>query len=148
MKINMIKQPGGLLTPFDDREAMRMERFSTGEAFEVDIKLSRNPKFHGKVFAFFNYCYEFWKEQRRYQFACDKVQYDHFRKELTILAGFYNDIWDLHGNVSVDAKSLAFANMEQDEFENCYEALINAAMGTIFEGLDDQDYYNKLAGFF
>ena len=144
----MLKQAGGSLIPFDDREAFRMDRFKTGECYEIDIKLRRNSKFHGKVFAFFNYCYEFWKEQTRYQFACDKTQYDAFRKDLTIRAGFFNDIWDLHGNVSVEAKSLAFDSMEQEEFEHCYEALINAAMSTIFEGLDDQDYYDKLAGFF
>ena len=57
-------------------------------------------------------------------------------------------MFDLRGNFTIEAKSLAFGSMGQDEFESCYKALIDAAMVEIFKDMNDQDYYNKLAGFF
>ena len=61
MKINMVKQAGGLLVPVDDMESERMKRFKAGEVYPVEIKQSRNPQFHRKVFAFFNFCFEHWQ---------------------------------------------------------------------------------------
>ena len=147
MKIEMVKMAGGILTPANDREAEKMKRFKTGLTFTTEFKQSRNQKFHGKMFSFFNYCFEFWANGKD-EFICEIEQFDRFRKDLTILAGFYNETYRLDGSLRVEAKSLAYANMEQAEFEKCYTALIGAACKYIFKGMDDQDYYNKLAGFF
>ena len=48
----------------------------------------------------------------------------------------------------MEAKSLAYGNMEQEEFERCYNALIKAAIKHIFAGTDDQNVWNQLQGFF
>ena len=144
----MVKQAGGVFIPASDIEAEKMTRFKTGLTFPVDIKQSRNQKFHGKVFSFFTYCFDYWQEKNRLEFADESKQFDYFRKELTKIAGFYNQVFDLRGNFTIEAKSLAFGSMGQDEFESCYKALIDAAMVEIFKDMNDQDYYNKLAGFF
>ena len=69
MKINFIKCAGGTLVPSSDIEADKMNRFKSGDNYEVDIKLSRNGKFHGKVFAFFNFCFSHWRNGCEYQDA-------------------------------------------------------------------------------
>ena len=38
--------------------------------------------------------------------------------------------------------------MEQEEFEACYSALINAAIKTVFAGTTDERILSKLMGFF
>ena len=58
MKINMIKTAGGYLWPAFDRDAEKLTKFKTGETYEIEIKQSRNPAFHRKVFEFFNFCFE------------------------------------------------------------------------------------------
>ena len=145
MKINMVKNAGGLLMPVNDMEADKLTKFKTGEQYEIDIKLSRNPAFHRKVFAFFNFCFAHWKGENEFQ--CESKQFDVFREHLTVLAGYYDSYHSISGSVRVEAKSLAYSNMKQDEFEKCYTALVNAAMRNIFKDADE-NIYNQLVGFF
>lgn len=145
MKIQIIKQPGGLLSPASDMELEKLNKFKTGEQYTVEIKLTRNPSFHRKVFAFFNFCFEFWKGEN--DFVSESRQFDVFRQNLTVLAGFYVKYYNIHGGVRVEAKSLSFSSMSQEEFEECYNALIQAALRHIFVDAD-VNTENKLMSFF
>ena len=145
VKINFIKQAGGTLVPANDAEADKLTRFKTGELFEVDIKNERNPDFHRKVFAFFNFCFNFWTEFNSVK--QEAAQFDKFRKDMLIQAGYYVQVFDLVGNFEIEAKSIAFGKMDQEEFEHCYSALINVALKTIFV-TDDENTYRQLASFF
>ena len=145
MKVDMFKQAGGVLIPASDIEAEKLTKFKTGELYTVEIKRSRNPAFHRKVFAFFNFCFAHWKGDT--EFFSEAKQFDVFRNQLTCLAGFYESFCKIDGSVRVEAKSLAYASMSQQEFEECYHALINAALKHIFKGCDSS-IENKLLGFF
>lgn len=59
-KYQMMKLPGGILSPLNDEEAERLKSFQNGEQYEIEIKRQRNPAFHRKVFAFFNFCFDCW----------------------------------------------------------------------------------------
>lgn len=145
----MIKQAGGALVPASDIEQKKLTRFKNDCCYEVEIKQTRNPKFHGKMFAFFNFCFEHWcADIEGYEYLDEPEQFDSFRKQLTILAGFRITTFPIDGGpLIIEAESLAFANMEQDRFQACYNALINAAMAKIFRGTD-REIYNKLHSFF
>lgn len=145
----MMKQPGGLLLPAFDTEAERLERFKSGFIFPVEIKQTRNPGFHGKVFSFLQFCFEHWSaDQTDARFKTSAAQFDTFRKNLTVLAGYRDITFTIDGRTRVEPKSLSFANMEQGEFEECYSALINAAIQHIFGNTSDQKILDKLTGFF
>lgn len=144
MKIQIIKQPGGALIPASDLEAEKLAKFKTGEQYEIEIKLARNPAFHRKVFAFFNFCFEHWQGN---DVQCEAKQFDVFRSQLTCLAGYYDEYHKIGGGVRVEAKSLAFSSMSQEEFEKFYSAAINAAMKHIFRSAD-QSVYDRLYSFF
>ena len=145
MKLQFIKQPGGIFHPADDRTVEKLTKFKTGEQYEVEIKRTRNPSFHRKAFAFFNFCFEHWAGGHR--FMEEYLQFDQFRKELTILAGFHDSYYSISSEARLEAKSLSFGSMDQDEFEACYHALIQAAMTHIFRSSDEQTL-NRLMGFF
>lgn len=147
MKINMIKEPGGLFRPFDDMEQEKTIRFKTGELYEVDIKLTRNPGFHRKVFAFFNFCEKYWSGNEVMEHGTPEAQRKRFRNDLTVFAGYYTPSIGIDGSINLDAKSLAYANMEQEEFEHFYTSLINAACKHIFKDADE-NIYNRLLSFF
>ena len=126
MKINIVKTAGGNLWPLDDMDAEKLTKFKTGEAYEIEIKKTRNPQFHRKVFAFFNFCFAHWKGDNEFQ---DELkQFDVFRNHLTVLAGYYDTYFNIQGEPRVEAKSLSYGNMSQEDFESLYSALINAAM--------------------
>ena len=145
MKINMIKQRGGILIPASDADEEKLTKFHTGEIYPVELKGSRNPAFHSKMFVFFNFCFQYWKCDR--EFLSEAKQLEVFRKNLTVLAGFYDEFWTIKGTLRIEAKSLAYSNMEPDEFEECYKAMINAAITHIF-GDADYDIQNRLMSFF
>lgn len=142
-KYNLIKLPGGAFAPANDVEAERLERLKSGCTFEVDIKQSRNQKFHGKVFAFFTFCFEYYfNESVNGNFE----KFEWMRKRLTVAAGFYIEFETPKGTFK-EPKSLSFATMEQEEFEACYKSLIQTAMNSIFKGCDNS-MYDRLYSFF
>lgn len=149
MKAQVIKMHGGTLCPLDEREAEALSKFRNGEQYEIDIKLTRNPQFHRKVFVFFNFCFEHWSaDKTEWEYFDERTQFETFRKHLTVLAGFKEVSYTIDGRVRVEAKSLSYGNMDQDEFERCYSALINAAMQTVFKGCDDPHIIDRLYAFF
>ena len=149
MKAQMIKSSGGAFVPLDDMQAEALKKFRNGEQYEIEIKLSRNPQFHRKVFAFFKFCFEHWSaDKTEWQFQDEQAQFDTFRKNLTVLAGYFDKTYTIKGDVRIEPKSLAYGNMEQSEFERCYNSLINAAMKHIFKGCNDQQILDRLYAFF
>ena len=146
MKIECFKNAGGIFAPVDETEYEKTTKFKTGEQYQVEIKLTRNPKFHRKVFAFFGFCFDHWSGTK--SFWDESAQKDQFRKELTILSGYYKEYYDINGDVSIYAESLNYANMNQERFEQVYSALINAALAHIFKGCEDENITCQLYSFF
>ncbi len=147
MKIEMVKMAGGTLVPACDMQLEKLNKFKTGEQYEIDIKLSRNPAFLRKVMVFFKFCFEHWDGNKAHDNCSELEQFDRFRKDLTILAGFYIQSVRLNGDIRVEAKSLAFSNMSEEEFQECYIALTKTALKHIFKTAD-QNTYNQLLSFF
>lgn len=149
MEIQMVKQPGGLLVPAFDTDVERLEKFKTGEVYPVEVRLVRNPDFHKKVFKFFQFCFEHWSADKTdARFKNNAAQFDTFRKNLTVLAGYKEVTFTIDGRCRVEPKSLSFGNMSQQEFEECYSALINAALAHVFNNTKDQRILNQLMSFF
>ena len=149
MEIQMVKQPGGVLVPAFDTDVERLEKFKTGEVYPVEVRLARNPAFHGKVFKFFTFCFEHWSADKTDErFKPTAAQFDTFRKNLTVLAGYKEVTFTIDGRMRVEAKSLSFGNMEQTEFEECYSSLINAAIRHIFNNTKNPNTLNQLQSFF
>lgn len=149
MQIEMVKNAGGVFCPAFEHDLPRLSKFKNGECYTADFKLTRNPAFHRKMFAFFKFCFEHWCANRAGLECMDEhSQFDRFRKDLTILAGFYEQTVRLNGDVRTEAKSLAYGNMEPDEFERCYSAMINAAIKYLFGNTKDRNTLNQLQSFF
>lgn len=149
MQIEMVKNAGGVFVPAFDHDLPRLTKFKNGEMYTADIKLTRNPAFHRKMFAFFKFCFAHWAaENAGYEFTDEYTQKEEFRKNLTILAGFFDVVTTIKGETKVRAKSLAYGNMEPDEFERCYNAMVNAAIKHLFGRTTDQNIINQLYSYF
>lgn len=148
-KYQMIKLAGGTFVPAFEFESTALQKFKNNEQYEVEIKNPRNPQFHKKVFAFFNFCFEHWSADKTdWKYFDEKEQFNRFRKDLTILAGYKVVTYKLDGSFNIEAKTLKYSGMEQDEFERCYTALIQAAMDHVFKGCNDDNIINRLYAFF
>lgn len=143
----MIKEPGGVFRPASDEDQEKTVAFKTFEHYEIEIKKTRNPAFLRKVMVFFKFCFNHWNGYDVHKYCSEQEQFDRFRKDLTILAGFYIQTVRLNGDIRVEAESLSFASMTEERFQECYVALTNAAMKHVFQGCDSS-IEHQLKGFF
>ena len=119
-KITIHKQ-GDVFYPFDNDSFEYAKTISENSTFIVDIKRSRNPLFHRRAFACF---------KELYDMIDTESDFEPWRKMLTILAGYRTDFASVDKagktTVYVQATSLAFENMDEDEFKTCFSAIVNA----------------------
>lgn len=149
MKVSMTKAAGGVLIPAGDMDSDAMSKIKTGEQVEVEIKMPRNPKFHRKGFALLNFIYHYWCANKAgVEFLDDRAQFDVFRKQLTILAGYRREVVNLRNlQISYEAESISFASMDDEQFSGWYSSIVNASIKHIFSGCDDENTINQLWSF-
>jgi len=145
LKIECIKLAGGMFHPFNDMEQEKTVRFKTGELYTVEVKHTRNYEYHKRVFAFLNFCFEHWQCDR--EFLDVHAQFNRFRNQLTVLAGYRVELYNINGDLRLEAQSISYSSMDQAKFEQFYNALVNAALKYIF-CTTDEDTHNKLLSFF
>ena len=114
MKINMRKTEKGL-TPLYNSGYDSYQKLKIGWEGEVTFKQPRNYLFHRKFFALVNMAFE---NQEKFN------NVSHFRKYLTIKAGFYT-AYDMDGWVHREADSINFASMDGIEFEDLYSKMLD-----------------------
>ena len=107
MQLEMLKMAGGMLAPLDDMQAEALMKFKTGEQYQVEIKQVRNPAFHRKVFAFFKFCFDHWAaDKTEWRYFDERTQFEAFRKDLTILAGFKDVCWSINAKEGIHIRHL------------------------------------------
>lgn len=116
-----------------------------GEILIISFKRIRNGRFHRKFFALLQYAYTMWEPDRTwkmYKGMPVTKNFDRFRSDVVIAAGFYEQTFDLEGNMKLEAKSISFANMDDTEFEKVYDAVINVILDkvlTTYKGREELD---------
>lgn len=150
-EIILTKAANGSLIPMDPQAAEFIAKMKIGAALAGEFKKVRNPKFHRKMFVLFNLAFDAWEpEDLEYKGIKVQKQFDQFRKDVTILAGFYNSAITLKGEVRLTAKSLSFKSMDEDEFEKVYNAVINVVLSRVLTKYtrDDLDHVvEQILGF-
>lgn len=64
---------------------------------------------------------------------------DQFRKDVTIMAGYYDPVFTVHGDVKLEAKSLQWSKMTEDDFAKLYSATIDVILQKVLPDLDESD---------
>ena len=150
MKIPMIKNVGGVFCPADEMYLDKLKRFENGGLYEMEFKKTNNPKLHRKLFAFFKFCFEHYSsENSEVECADEAKQFNHFRKRLTILAGFFDEFINFDtGEIHKEAQSLKWDELDDIERGDCLKAVVNAAIKHVFNNTTDENILNQLYEFF
>ena len=128
----LVKTPGGALAPVDEEARALVEKLKTGQGVRVSIKRARNVLFHRKAFALFKLAFDVWEPtQQAYKGEVVAKDFDRFRKDMTILAGFYRAVYNVRGDVRLEAESLSFASMDDDRFEKVFRAVLNVVWNRV-----------------
>lgn len=137
MEIILTKLPNGMLAPATEADADLLKKVKAGAGVRVELKRIRNYQFHKRWFALVSYAFDMWSEITgpvEYRGEVIQPNMDRFRKDLTILAGYYDRVFNVRGEMRLEARSISFANMSQEDFERLYSATIDAVLGKVLTG--------------
>lgn len=139
MDLKLEKKSNECLTPFDDEGKAFVKSLKLGEIVHKEFSRLRNPRFHRKYFALLNFAYDYFEppaiQDNIYKLIPEK-NFDLFRRDLTILAGYYVARYRVDGSVRIEAKSISFAKMDDSEFEKLYSSTINVILKHILINYD------------
>jgi hypothetical protein len=136
----LVKGEDGALRPIDQQSADALKRFKIGDGVHCEVKRYNNPLFHRKLFALFNLGFEYWNpEQKEYKGELVAKEFNQFRHDITILAGYYDTSINFKGEVRLTAKSLNFSSMQQDEREKLFSAVIDVLLSRVLTKYTKQD---------
>jgi len=109
----------------------RLINLEPGEIAQAEMSIPRNYKFHKKFFGLLDVGFEAWEPNRvrkSYKGRAMEKNREQFREDVTILAGFYEQTFDLKGRMVIRAQSISFAKMDDAEFEGLYSAVIDVLL--------------------
>ena len=130
----LMRTAGGTLAPQCDEDAERIRRYKVGATIRCVTSEIRNSAFHKKWWALAKLAFDLWSETMPDQeYRGQEVQrsFQRFRRDLIILAGHFQPVWAVNGEMRVEAKSISFARMDSETFEALYSATINAVLAKI-----------------
>jgi hypothetical protein len=136
MEITLIRVPTGF-APADDEAHECMKHFPLGSIGRLDVKLMRNYQFFKKWWALVKLGYDHFADTcEEQEFKGDKIMpnFQRFRKDVTILAGFREPVWNLNGEMRIEAESIAWGNMDEERFTKLYDATIQVLLRKVFNG--------------
>ena len=131
MEIVCIKSPTGALIPMDEAEGEKLKRIKGQAIVRCEISQMRNGRFFRKWWALAKFAYDIWSDTMEpVQYRGQDVQptFEKFRKDLTILAGYFHPVFNIDGTFKVEADSISWANMSEEEFSVLYSKTIDAIL--------------------
>ena len=144
MQAHFIKLPNSTLAP-DEPEAVEfLAKLKVGQSVKVSVTRARNYLFHKKYFALLNYAYDIWEPKGSFNKwgITPEKNFDVFRHDITILAGYSDVYYRVNGDVRVEAKSISFANMDEDDFSKLYEATIDVILKHVCTNYTGEELQN------
>lgn len=136
MEITLIKTLSGFKACYDS-DSEKAKKIPLNEPFVVTYTKKRNIKFHRKFFALINMLYD---NQEQY----NNVEY--LRKDLIVESGFYDLRYGIHGEEIKEAKSISFANMDETEFSELYNRVIDTIVRCF--NFDREDIIENVTQYF
>lgn len=136
MELFFQKGATGLL-PACEEATDWLRKKKLGATIVVEPHEMRNGKFFRKWWALVKLGYDYWSEcAATIEYKGERVlpEFERFRKDVTILAGFYRPVVNLKGEVRIEPESLQWAKMTEERFTKLYDATIQVLLQKVFNG--------------
>lgn len=132
MKLNLVRVPNGYAYA-DADSAKAGEKHKLGERVQASVVKPRSNKFQRKFFALLRFAFDYWEPEEggaptEFRGIPVEKDFDRFRADVTILCGFYTPVWNARGEMRLEAQSIAFSEMEPDDFLRLYNTAIGVLM--------------------
>ncbi len=141
-QVAFIRLPNGDLRPMNGDALAATKRWKTGDVIRGEFAKMRNALFFRKWWALITVGFGLWQESgARAEHNGQEIlpNLEKYRKDTTIMAGFYHPVLNVRGELRLEADSISFANMPEETFEKLYSATIDAILKqTHNSSLDEQ----------
>lgn len=142
MKIYLTKIHNTLV-PENEEAANWLNKVKDNETISVTVKKMRNYRFHKKFFALLNFLYSRWEplelQDSKWKGVTPEKSFERFRKDIVILAGHYDAFYRVDGSVRIEAKSLSFGSMNEGNFEELYNSVIDVGLKHFLTGYKSRE---------
>ena len=116
--------------PADDDAAEFISKMKTRQRYRRISEAAQRP-LSPQGLQPFKLAFDAWEGHGEVEYGGVMVlkNFDRFRKDLTVLSGFYNATYTFRGDVRLEPKSLSFGSMCEEEFGRVYRAILNVIWG-------------------
>ena len=144
--VNKVKTATGYaLMPAHESDLEAIKKLPVGQPLRVKITKMRNVQFHRKIMALITLLFDYWEPDDSNIPAYLSVRgiepqknWDRFRKDLIIAAGFYDATFRLNGDVRVEAKSMAFDRLTEEEAEELFNKIIDIGLNMVSKNYTEE----------
>lgn len=125
------------LVPADDQTREWWRKKKLGATIQADASEMRHGAYFRKWWALVKLGYDYWSDNSatlEYKGERVRPDFDRFRKDVTISAGFYYPVVNLKGEVRIEPESLKWSQMSEERFGQLYDATIQVLLQRVFNG--------------
>lgn len=127
-----------------DEDFDEKKKLTVGQAYECDVKVLRNVRFHRKAFALLNAAWSLMNERQQAGWRSK----DGFRNYLTVASGYYETYYNQRLQTFVEMpKSWSFDKMDDAEFSNLYDRMKDVIFAVLGERVTEDVFNKVLANF-
>lgn len=132
MKLRLVRVPNGYA--FADAESAKAaEKHRLGETVSASIVKPRSGPFHRKFLALLRFTFDYWEpadaaEPVTYRGHVVEKDFERFRGDVVVLCGHYTPVWNANGEMRLEPASIAFDQMEPDDFARLYSTAVGVCM--------------------
>ena len=133
MEVFLTKTMSGALIPMD-QETQAWQRYKAGSVIRCEVKEMRNGQFFRKWWALAKVAFDLWTETMpsvEYKGLEIEPSFDRFRKDLTVLSGYYDPVFNVKGEVRMEPKSLQWSKMSEADFAELYQKTLTTIINKI-----------------
>jgi hypothetical protein len=151
MEVLLSKQPGGVLVAMDEGQADTLKQWPNDALVRCKVTRVRNPRFHRKFFALLTVGFEAFEPVREYKGYVIEKNFDAFRDDIIIMAGYYIATYRPDGVMRLRPKSIAFSKMDEDTFADLYNKVATVLLNQVLTRYNraelDRVIVKRLEGF-
>ena len=124
------------------RHSKWVAKLECGEYWTVGITRDRSSRTHKKFFKMVAYAFEIWPgaSGRTYKGHAIAKEFESFRRDLLVLAGYGQPIYHLDGSISFHAPSVSYEAMpDEEQFRKVYDAVHKVILDRILTNYTGRD---------
>lgn len=131
----MIKR-GTVLVPASDEVSERLKKIKEGKLVLCDVVVPRNYEFFKKFYSLLNFAFQYWEPESEEINKLHAVKdFNRFRKDVIIMAGYRDVVVNIKGEVRYEAKSIGFGSMGEEEFQQLYKSAFNVLWNMVLSNV-------------